>query len=146
MTTPKTKSNVFRDRLDDAMKRAGLSGMALAARLGLSTDTNVRNWQEGAWPQSDQLPMLAVALEVSADYLVGTSEDPTPPDALRTGALSTALQHSGWWRGRITIDDVRWLADQAVPLALHDRKTELTPEQCIELVIDALKRCPRPED
>jgi transcriptional regulator with XRE-family HTH domain len=61
----------FGDRLRAARTARGLSQWELAARIGTSP-VNVRNWERrGVEPSASRIASLAIALGVSADYLLG---------------------------------------------------------------------------
>ena len=66
---------LFRHRLAQARMAAGLTQRELAARLGLSKSA-VGNWESGkGTPDPDTLRELANVLGVTADYLVGRTDE-----------------------------------------------------------------------
>jgi len=59
------------DRLQQARERAGMTREELAEKVGKSYVT-VGTWERGARkPKAEMLPVLASALNVSVDYLLG---------------------------------------------------------------------------
>lgn len=60
----------FRGRLVTQMTQQGLTQTRLAKRLGV-TQSHVCRWINGSWPTAQHLAGLALALNVSADYLLG---------------------------------------------------------------------------
>ena len=59
------------DRLQSARERAGMTREELAEKVGKSYVT-VGTWERGARkPKAEMLPVLASALNVSVDYLLG---------------------------------------------------------------------------
>lgn len=68
--------STFSDRLKELRKNKGLSQKALAESVGMS-DTGIQNYElETRKPNSDVVIKLADFFEVSADYLLGRSENP----------------------------------------------------------------------
>lgn len=72
-----------------------LTQFKLADRLGLGSLTNIRNWEaRGVEPGVSTLAQVARALNVSADYLVGVTDNPEPTDArpfTAAGAIVSGL-------------------------------------------------------
>lgn len=65
----------FPGRLNQIMKEKGLSPAMLAIKTGMS-DRMIRNYQKGtSTPGSYSLKMLARALGVSMDWLMGIEEE-----------------------------------------------------------------------
>jgi transcriptional regulator with XRE-family HTH domain len=72
---------MFADRLKKARKRKNMYQKELAAALGVSRSA-VTSWETGARvPEFETLKLLADVLEVSTDYLLGRTDDPTPKAA-----------------------------------------------------------------
>jgi transcriptional regulator with XRE-family HTH domain len=68
---------VFYDRLKEACKNAGTTPTALARELGLST-ANTGHWNSGGTPGSDVLREMSSRLNVSIDYLLENTDNPSP--------------------------------------------------------------------
>jgi len=66
------------NRLKQTRETLGLTQQELADLAGVSLRTITR-W-EGQSSNEDNLFQVARALNVSADYLLGLTDDPTPPD------------------------------------------------------------------
>lgn len=66
------------DRLKATRVKSGHTQESLAEILG--TDKRaISRWESGTFtPNADTLIQIAKALDVSADYLLGLSDDPTP--------------------------------------------------------------------
>ena len=65
------------ERIMGLMKERGLSGIQLSAKIGLSKNA-VSEWKAGkAKPGHDAIIKLASFFEVSADYLLGLTDDRT---------------------------------------------------------------------
>ena len=76
------------DRLQSARERAGMTREELAEKVGKSYVT-VGTWERGARkPKSEMLPVLASALNVSVDYLLGIDTEESA-DARRS--IDTAV-------------------------------------------------------
>lgn len=69
------KENDFATRLNSVMRDKGMTPQMVAIRTGIS-DRMIRNYQKGAYtPTGYSLKMLAKALGVTADWLLGLEED-----------------------------------------------------------------------
>lgn len=69
----------FKSRLISLRKSRGLTQERLASDLDIPT-TTVRRWESvGIPPKRERLEMLADYFRVSVDYLLGRTDDPTPP-------------------------------------------------------------------
>jgi transcriptional regulator with XRE-family HTH domain len=65
----------FDSRIRTARRQRGLSQEGLA-RLVDASKNSVQNWERnGTLPRSETVAALARALDVSADYLLGLSDD-----------------------------------------------------------------------
>jgi transcriptional regulator with XRE-family HTH domain len=72
-----TEHEIFPERLKAARELRHLSQAALAERAG-SPATTISHFEAGARkPSFDSLRRLAMALEVTTDYLLGLAEAPT---------------------------------------------------------------------
>lgn len=71
-------SNVFRKRLRDSRKRAGLTLEELGNKIGVVGPT-ISKYESGTITrlQLEIINKLALALNVSPDYLLGYTDDPT---------------------------------------------------------------------
>lgn len=67
-----------KDRLKDEMNRKSLNAEALAELIGRSERNIWRILSGEGNTTDDTVVQIATALEVSADYLLGLSDDPTP--------------------------------------------------------------------
>lgn len=94
------------DRIREARKNAGHTQASLAELIGIHYK-NISRWEAGEYtPEVENLMLLAKALNVSADYLLGLSDDPKRAAresdfsqdeveiimALRRGDLKSALR------------------------------------------------------
>ncbi|MCL4248315.1 MAG: helix-turn-helix domain-containing protein [Anaerolineae bacterium] len=80
------------DRLRELRKGKGLSQEALAEQLGLSGAKEIWRYENGETePLGEKVRLLAMALETSADYLLGLTDDPEPyaHEDMRADELST---------------------------------------------------------
>jgi len=68
---------VFRERLGDAMARAGLTQSALARRIGIDRSTLAQFLAPNnkRLPRADTLSALAIGQQVSVDWLLGLTEE-----------------------------------------------------------------------
>ena len=64
----------FSDNLVKYRKKAGLTQGQLAAKLSV-TPQAVSKWEKGSYPDSELLPELSKALDVSLDVLFGLKSD-----------------------------------------------------------------------
>lgn len=96
---------MFATRLKELRAQRGYTLEELASLVGISK-TQVGRWERGQIPGADMVEKLAKTFSVSADYLLGLTENPRGYvleselsaqelqllDALRNGALHKALQ------------------------------------------------------
>lgn len=70
-------ARLFRERLETAMERAGLSRSAVARRIGVdrSTLSQILSDEGVRLPRADTVAALAVTLQVSLDWLLGLAEE-----------------------------------------------------------------------
>lgn len=74
--TPDQPSDIFKERLRAARELRGLSQAQLAARASLPP-ASVSHFESGPRkPSFDNLKVLAAALDVTTDYLLGRSDTP----------------------------------------------------------------------
>lgn len=67
-----------KDRLQNYRVKRGYTQETFAAELGVEKK-QVSRWETGSTiPGSDRLAEMAKILDVSTDYLLGLSDDPTP--------------------------------------------------------------------
>lgn len=70
----------FGERLKHQREYCGLTQAELALKLGLKTDKTVWNYENGVRePKMETLILISKSLDVSIDYLLGLTDDPTPP-------------------------------------------------------------------
>jgi transcriptional regulator with XRE-family HTH domain len=70
------KYKIFGERLDTTMFRQDISNRELASRMFVSTST-ISGYRTGRRsPKVDDLARLASLLNVSADYLIGRTDQP----------------------------------------------------------------------
>jgi len=79
----------FGERLRTLRMRAGKSQEELARELNLGKSTLGLYETERRHPDFNVLQKLAVKFNVSVDYLLGRTDDPTPPSADLSDVLST---------------------------------------------------------
>lgn len=76
MTTDKSPSEIFKERLKAARDLRGLSQGELAGQAGLPP-SSIAHFETGSRkPSFDTLRKLANALEVTTDFLLGRADDP----------------------------------------------------------------------
>lgn len=69
-------------RIKQLRERLGYTQEDLSDMIGISTAT-VSSWERGSKITSDNLEKLVRALETSADFVLGFTDDPTPYDNLK---------------------------------------------------------------
>ncbi|GHU37330.1 hypothetical protein FACS1894105_09230 [Clostridia bacterium] len=69
---------IFPRILDIAMHDRKINGVALAKLTGIPPNDISRYHTGWKYPDAEQLAKIAVALGVSADYLLGLTDDPEP--------------------------------------------------------------------
>ena len=75
------REEVFRERLRDTRGLIGVSQKRVADRLGI-TSVAYQNYEVGRRrPTFEVIPQLATFFRVSSDYLLGLTDEPTPPSA-----------------------------------------------------------------
>lgn len=65
------------ERIKETAKKNGLSLQDTATKAGIGINT-IYGWKRYV-PASDKLHAVADALHVTTDYLLGNTDDPTPP-------------------------------------------------------------------
>ena len=77
----KGDQKMFKVRLKKLRKEYGISQYKLAADIH-SAQSTIAGWESGARePDFEMAKKIADYFEVSTDYLLGNTDDPTPPDA-----------------------------------------------------------------
>lgn len=93
----------FAARLAAASERAGMPASRLADAMGYATTSNLSRWMGGrGLPSYEQLVLLCRALGVSSDYMLGFTEDPTPPWDLAHSAV--AAYHAALTAAAVSMD------------------------------------------
>ena len=117
-------------RIAAARKRAGLRQIDLAAALGERYDHTVVSAIEHGRSsiRLDGLVRASLALDVSVDYLLGLTDDPTPTAELAAKAT-----------GYVDHDDRLCLAIEVVEEALEEACLEMRPNQRAELIFRVYK-------
>ncbi|MGE5590997.1 MAG: helix-turn-helix domain-containing protein [Bacillota bacterium] len=88
------------EKIKELRERLGLSQRELAARLNLGSGT-IANYETGnRSPDYQTLQRLADLFSVSTDYLLGRTDDPTPPGAKPKPAQHTNEEFRAFLRGR----------------------------------------------
>lgn len=70
---------MFYDKLIETCKMREKKLTPLLKNLSMSTGS-IEKWRNGTLPNSETLSNLAEALDVSTDYLLCKTDDPTPPN------------------------------------------------------------------
>lgn len=133
----------FRERLGELIEREGSSRAAFAARIGLdrSTLSQLLSTENARLPRAETVAAIAREMQVSADWLLGLSQDERPGAELVAGQLevaeggaSPADERLRRWHGEAIGTKVRY-----VPTTLPDLlKTEDTIEYEYRAYSDAM--------
>jgi transcriptional regulator with XRE-family HTH domain len=126
MERQEERRDVFRVRLKKLMHEKGMNQQELADKLGVRRQTVQLYEAGGAAPKIDGILAIAEAFDVSADYLIGLSNEPSPKAdvqaiskkyGLSGAALETlaALREDYEWAAGEKSDATRFLA-RAEPL------------------------------
>jgi transcriptional regulator with XRE-family HTH domain len=115
---------VFRERLGEAMTRAGLTQSGLARRIGIDRSTLAQFLASSnkRLPRADTLGALAGGLEVSVDWLLGLTEE----GPLSAALLPRPVEFEAGGRDPADARLVRWFAEAVgykvryVPTTLPD--------------------------
>ncbi len=75
---------MFYQRVLTLCEKQGITMTQLVLRLGLSR-SNVTNWKNGCIPRIDKIDKIAAFFHVSADYLLGKTENEQLADDLQPG-------------------------------------------------------------
>jgi len=118
-------ARLFRERLEMAMDRAGLSRSALAKRIGVdrSTLSQILSDDGVRLPRADTVAALAVTLQVSLDWLLGLAEE----GQFTADIMERSPEISPHARTVVDENLVRWHADAVgykiryVPTSLPDQ-------------------------
>jgi len=70
---------MFVERLKRKREEQGFTQAELARRIGVSRDLYNKYERAGIRPTHETLISLAVELRTTVDYLIGSTNDPTPP-------------------------------------------------------------------
>lgn len=153
---------LFRERLEQAMERAGTTRAGLARRIGVdrSTLSQILSPESVRLPRADTVAAMAGTLQVSLDWLLGLTEG----NQLGADILERAPEISPRRRAPEDENLRRWYAEAAgykirlVPTNLLDplKSTEvvaheyreaqgLTPEQAMRRSLDRLDYARQPE-
>lgn len=71
--------NIFAERLRGILDSRGINQVTLADDTKLTAATISRYLTVDRIPRGDNIALIAKALNVSADYLLGMADDPLPP-------------------------------------------------------------------
>jgi len=78
------------NRIREVRSRCGMSQKDLANRLNIH-QTAVSQWEMGRTaPRFDAVESMGKLFSVSSDYLLGLTDDPTPPGQEKASALDVA--------------------------------------------------------
>jgi transcriptional regulator with XRE-family HTH domain len=98
---------IFRERLTEAMGRAGLTQSALARRMGIDRSTLAQLMATGnkRLPRADTLAALAVDQQVSVDWLLGLTQEgpltaallPQPIEIEKGGHVPSDARLARWY-------------------------------------------------
>ena len=69
---------MFYDRLNEACALRGEKLTPIIAELKMSSG-NLASWKQGNTPRADTIQKLAKRLNISSDYLLEKTDDPSPP-------------------------------------------------------------------
>lgn len=75
MSESQTSTDVFRERLKNARELRGYSQEDLAKRARMPA-SSIAHFETGRKPSFDSLKRLAIALEITTDYLLGRVDSP----------------------------------------------------------------------
>jgi transcriptional regulator with XRE-family HTH domain len=118
---------IFSKRVRILRKGKGWTQKELAERIGEGVSTQiVSNWERAyTSPEFEDIPRIAEALEVPIDYLLGKTDDPTPPDSNKMPVvdLKQALEDTAHWNGYFIDDDQKELIKRLI-LAVIERDIE----------------------
>jgi transcriptional regulator with XRE-family HTH domain len=72
------KQTIFYQRISELVKSKGTSLTAIVNEIGIAVG-QVTAWKNGIHPSGENLKKLAERLGSSTDYLLGHTDDPSPP-------------------------------------------------------------------
>lgn len=76
------KKEIIGQRIRELRLKNGYEQMDIALKLGYKSDTTISKWESGAsLPTGKKLPLLALMLNTSTDYILFGETPTTPPDA-----------------------------------------------------------------
>lgn len=86
------------DRLREIRENLGMSQESLGDILG-SNQKQIWRWENGKTvPNGDDIVRLATALNITTDYLLGVSDDPTPANLSVVKLSAKERQVISYWR------------------------------------------------
>lgn len=72
------RMSLFSDRLREIREKRGMTQTLLSERSGVS-QSKISSYEGKTSPKPDVIAKLAVALQTTADFLTGLTDDPEPP-------------------------------------------------------------------
>lgn len=98
--------STFQDRLKQLRKKAGITQAQIGKDFN-TTQQSYAQWEKGLRkPSSENLQKLAEYFQVSTDYLLGNTNDPTPPsDELDFEKVKKSLKSSLGYTGSVDIPE-----------------------------------------
>lgn len=95
MQDKKSLNAIFSSRLSLAMKKASLTQLKLANKMGVSQNAAWK-WLHGSMPDTATVMRIARACNISIGYLIGSADDPSP-DSTEAGLSirNSALEKGG---------------------------------------------------
>lgn len=82
---------MFWDRFFDLCVKAGTKPNPVGKKIGIASGT-ISQWKQGVQPSTEKVQVIAEYFNVSADYLLGNTDNPQSIRADMDSQLSEALQ------------------------------------------------------
>lgn len=87
------------DRLRELREQMALTQDDLAEKIGVGVQQINRYENQKTEPDGEMLARLSIALDVGTDYLLGLTDDPTPPKLSSPLSAKEYAVISAWRRG-----------------------------------------------
>jgi len=94
--------------IESIVKSKKIIANKMLQECGLSKDTIVNMKRQQSLPSADKIAKLAEYLEVNTDYLLGKTNDPTPPSDLDEDVLKLLSIVKN-----LSVEDIQYLTKQA---------------------------------
>lgn len=120
-------------RLRQQRKQRKLTQEDVAQRIGVARTTYAMYEQNSREPDNETLQKLADFFEVSVDYLLGRTDDPSPPE--KTSSSHTNIPS---WATRKDVRDFKKMLEEDAPAMFDGVPLDEEDKEKIKRVLEAM--------